>query len=714
MADESREIRKNRAIRRLRWLILAATLVAVAGTVGLFLAGRSAPPVPSEDEREAERMEPSGELVTVGEGFERTFSEGERQVFTLRGERYAVDREGVVFLEGVEVIVARDEGSHYEIEAAQARFDVEKREGRLAGGVRLAVPGELELTAPHLEITHRGSQARTRAPVEFKLGDTYRGRASEGLRALLVPRRFLLEGHVRVTTLPGAAAPLSLDAQGMVLDRGRNLVRSQGWAVLRRRGERVSALGMEVFFAEDESTPRVVRAEGKVQGFFRRGPGGSLEDVGADSPEVRDGDPGPEPEIRRLSFRAQKLSLRLTEAGQPERLDLERGVRGRAVLRALGPAEAPRYRLAAPYVSASFVDGEPSAAEATGGVELVMDEPPEAVDAEDQEGAGGAATGGRRATAKRGEAHFDAAGELTTFVLEQDVVLEDGEVEASGDRGVFRVVEETGELVGRPAVAVSERGRMEAPRILYTRGGGLVHGTGGVRVRLSQTGSSALSASPLGRGEGPIWVQADEGYLRDEPRGFLFVGDVRAWRGEDLLVAAELRGDEPEDRLTATGGVRTLFTPEDTDDGEGGRSAPIEVESRDLVYRGTERILVYTGDVVAEQEERTVACAELVVELADAGGMKRLVCSGGARVEDPDQGRTLDGERAIYEPGDRTIEVIAAEGGKVTMKDRDGNVIEGPRMEYDIDNDRVRVLGRKSGPAAPPTAGPSEAGPGAW
>ena len=37
------------------------------------------------------------------------------------GERYAVDREGVAYLEGVEVTVFREEGGTYEIEASQAR-----------------------------------------------------------------------------------------------------------------------------------------------------------------------------------------------------------------------------------------------------------------------------------------------------------------------------------------------------------------------------------------------------------------------------------------------------------------------------------------------------------------------------------------------------------------------------------------------------------------
>lgn len=747
MADESREIRKNRAIRRLRVAILAATVLAVAVVVALFLVGRGQEAGPPPEDP-AESMDPTGDLVTVGEGFERTFSEGDAAVFTLRGESYAVDREGVVFLEGVRITVYREEGEPYEIEAAKARFDVEKRAGRLAGGVRIAAPGGLELTAPDLQVTNRGQKIQTDAAVDFRLGDSYRGRANQGLQALLVTRRFLLEGYVKVTSLPAAETPLQLEAQGLILDRRRNLVRSQDWALLQRRGERISALGMELFFAEDETTPRFVRAEGKVEGFLRRGSGGALEGLEAGSVEATGGDPGPEPEIRRLSFRAEKLTLLLTDDGkEPQQLDLERGVRGRAVLRTLGPPGAPRYRLEAPAIIARFEGGDPVTAEATGGVTLVMDEPApatdEAGDAEEEppgtsrrataeraeagfeggdltslrldrdvvleEPTGGGAT--RRATARHGEASFDAAGEITTFVLRDQVTLEDGAVEARGELGTFRIGEGVGELEGRPAVAVSERGRMEAPRILYTRSSGLLHGTGGVRVRLEETESSVLGGSPLARGDGPVWVEAEEGFLRDHPRAFLFVEDVRAWRGEDFLVTTELQGDEPENRLTATGGVRTLWTPEEEEGGAPG--APLEVEAKQLLYRRSERVLVYTGDVVAEQEGRTVACDEMVVTLAEEGGAEELECSGSVRVEDPEQGKTLRGERALYDPGARTIDVTGAADGKVTLKDREGNVIEGPRMIYHIDQDRVRVVGRDENAPAPPAAAPAEPGPGA-
>ncbi len=718
--DPSREMRRNRAIRRVRWLVLVATLAAVALIVALYLAGRSDRPDSGidPDDLESESMEPTGEMVTVGEGFERTVTEGDRQLFTVRGDRYSVNREGTVFLEGVEVVIEREEGGAYRVEGEKARFEMEERRGRIAGGVRVEAPDGLVLETESLRVTDDGTQIRTSAPVAFELGEDYVGTA-EGLRAWLRSRRFLLEGLVEIESRPGAEEPLRIQAKGLVLDRNRKLLRSQDWAVLRRRGERLSALEMHFFFAEDERTLRFVRAERRVTGILRSGGSVDLGDSGA----------------RRLGFEAGKMTLMMSEDGRnPRQLDLERFGRMRPRIYTLGPRAAPRYRLSAPTITAWF--GAEGAAEravaegqAPGDVVLVMHEPGERVVDEaalgaqpvpeeaGEEGAGEpepeederAGPTRRRATGRVAEASFGPDGEVSTIEMRDGVTLEDGQVDAEGEVARFDPAEERAELEGRPAVARSEQGTMEAPRILYTRGTGIVHGVGGVRVRIDDAAGSPLGGSPLASGarnEGPVRIEAEQGYLRDEPRTFLFVGDVRAWRGDDLLVADEMRGDEAEDRLTATGGVRTLWNPEE-DDGTPAGSAqdgPIEVTSDELVYRQGERLLVYTGDVKAVQAGREIASQEMVLTLAEEGGIERLVATGDVTIDAPppadapdETGKSLRGARAVYDPEARTIDVSAAAGGKVSLRDSDGSVVQGPRMVYDIEADRVRVVGREPG-----------------
>lgn len=336
----------------------------------------------------------------------------------------------------------------------------------------------------------------------------------------------------------------------------------------------------------------------------------------------------------------------------------------------------------------------------------------------------------RRVTGAQAVMGFTAdgsPGELAIAGGEEGVMLtdgSDGSFEARGDRATFDLAADKGELTGEPTVTVTtERGRLEAPRILYTRASGIVQGSGGVRARLIETEASALDGTPLGRdaaaaGNGganePIRIEAEEGFFRDEPRSFLFRGAVRAWRGTSLLVADELRGDDADGRLTATGSVRTLWTPAD-DDREEREQGPLEVTADRLVHTqsddraGTAGSLVYSGDVTATRDGRILSGDEMDVILdGDGGGgsdVERIVAVGSVRIRDPAQGRDLRGGRAEYDVGTQVIVVTAAPGGTVTMKDKEGNQIQGPRMIYEIDADRVRVLGAEGAAAAPTDEG---------
>ncbi len=60
------------------------------------------------------------------------------------------------------------------------------------------------------------------------------------------------------------------------------------------------------------------------------------------------------------------------------------------------------------------------------------------------------------------------------------------------------------------------------------------------------------------------------------------------------------------------------------------------------------------------------------VDLDDKRQAKLMVCTGDAKINDPQVGRTVLGQRAIYHVADKQIEVF---GDPVTMKDKDGNQI---------------------------------------
>ena len=66
---------------------------------------------------------------------------------------------------------------------------------------------------------------------------------------------------------------------------------------------------------------------------------------------------------------------------------------------------------------------------------------------------------------------------------------------------------------------------------------------------------------------------------------------------------------------------------------------------------------------------------------------------------DPQVGRRVEGQRAVYHVARRQVEIF---GDPVVMSDRDGNKVRGKRALYSIDDGKVEIKGKdEAAPAAP-------------
>ena len=98
------------------------------------------------------------------------------------------------------------------------------------------------------------------------------------------------------------------------------------------------------------------------------------------------------------------------------------------------------------------------------------------------------------------------------------------------------------------------------------------------------------------------------------------------------------------------------------------------------------------------------------VDLDDKRQAKSMVCTGDTKINDPQVGRTILGQRAVYHVADKQVEVF---GDPVTMKDKDGNQIRGKRAIYAMDTGKGEVKGKdETAPAATPAPTPATAHPG--
>lgn len=662
-------------ISRLRYVLLVVMVLLVGGLAGLFVFGRMGKDPIRRQAEEGEASKAGEGTALIGEDFDYTFTERERPIFRIRGDSIRADQGGTIFLDGVGLTLYDEVGRAYHVESKQASFNRESNEGRLQGNVVLKGPDGLVLRTAQLHINEKGKVLVSPKAVVLRYAKMYVAKADK-MRVNLNEEMFVLAGHSRVDSLPGAEIPLNLTADRTVYERKQRLLRVEGNASLRRGPELVRAKRMSANLTEDESGLTFVRAQWNV--------GGRLSGSG-------DTGGGPTASVVRFTGRDLAVQFQPGSENQARRVELSGGENAKAMIETVGAGAAGVTRtLTALQIEGQLAQGVLTQANAFGGVEL----------RETTRGAGQREV--RRATGLRADAAFRPDGQLASVNLHNEVTFRDEQTRATGDRASLDLDSGRGEFFGDPVEAVSERGRMTAPRVLYNVENQVLNATGGVRAVMVQTEDSELAGTPLGEGEGPVHVESREAFWRKEPPSFLFRGDVRAWRGENLLLTTELKGEQAEDRLTAAGGVKTLWIPQDKANPKA-RRAPVEVVAQEMVYLEGGDLLTYTGSVRVVQEGKTLTCDKLDVELTEENRARMMTCTGNAHLNDPKEGRQIAGQKAVYDLTAKRMEIT---GDKVTMKDREGNQVQGRRVIYSVDDGKVEVKGKDEKAATPaPAAG---------
>lgn len=666
----ARPPRKAKApLARFRWLLLLAFLAVGGAVVGLYMFGRAGRPAPQPLDDGAGQV-PEGEITLVGEGFEFTHTEGARRVFKIRGESVRADRAGTVYLDGVGLTLYDESGTAYEVASEAATFNRETREARLEGDVVLRGPGPTELATAGVDLRQRGELLVSTAPVRFAYQDLV-GRADR-LRVFRPDDLYVLAGDVRVESREGIEPATRLTSQQLVFERPRHQVRAEGAVEIARGGDLLRAFRVAAYLDEQDEQMIYVRARGDVSGRV------AAEDGGRRRP---------------VTYHAQAVSLLRDPQGVPQSGELE-GARGRPVRIDAPTPDGTVQRLSAGFATVGFRDGQMASAEAFNAPRLVELAP------------GGGRRVLRELSGRRLEAAFGPDGRLSTMRADESVRYRDEKLRAAADRARFDLATGKGTLTGDPVHLSTDRGEVYTPSAEYHQESGLVEAHEGVRALIEEAAEMGLGGTPFAEGEGPVRVEAREGFFRDDPRGVLFRGEVRAWQGKNLLLSDELRGDQPgtaAERLTASGSVRTVWVPEEEEarprPAEPAGGGPLEVTSRTLRYAKADRELIYEGEVRAEQDQRFLECRRLVVELSAEGEAERMTCTGAARLDDRRAGNRARGEVAVYDLASRTITLT---GEPVTLTKADGATVAGGRVVYSLDTGTAKVVG--AAPAAPPAA----------
>ena len=603
--------------------------------------------------------------ITAGEGFDFVHTIEGRRVFRIRAETSLQDRDDTVHLETVVLDVFREDGETYRVTSDNARVNERTWEARLEGDVVVSGWGALELQARALDLQQGGQVLVSLGAVRFRYPPALEGRAT----SLRLDRRtdtISLAGGVHIRNTAGTDVPIRLDCERLVYRRGEGMARAVDNVFIRHGDQELAARALTIFLHEDQQSLRSLRARWNIVGTVK-----TATDFGGET---------------RMEFRGDFLQLEPAEDDPTRRNVRLEGSDTEAATVKVVEADGLGRTLTAQTLRSVTVAGQPVVIEGEGSP-LLIDE---FLDLEEPYPL-------RQLCALKAKAVF-AEGGLGQIALRERVNLWDRDFHLSG--GSQAVLDlDTGKIVieGPSVELFSERGDIAAPRITYSRDKGVLRAESGVRASLESSSAAAFEKTPFGHGEGPIRVESAEAVYTEEPAAFTFLGGVRAWRDENILLAEQLRGDQTTRELSASGGVRTLWFSAPKTNGSPNAPESIEVTSEFLTYRQIDGTIVYSGDVKVEQGRRIIACRELTVELDGAGKeAQRMTCRDSVNVLDPEAGRQVTGDSAVYSVAEERVEVY---GDTVRLIDSQKNRMEGKYLLYDLEAGTVQIQSR------PPVSG---------
>ena len=658
---------RKRARGPFRWLrrfLLLAGLAGIAGLVLMLLAYRFGNVETVQTERSA-RLPTEEGIVTSGENIDYVQNSGGKPVFRVRAERSLQDTEGQSRLEGVTLDVYRESGEIYTIKSNKARMSQETAEALLEGDVVISGWSDLVLLSRAIEVRQNGRVLVSRGTVEFRFPPNIVGRASRMRIDKATDTVNLADGvHIRS---PGTAEqePFRLDSKRLIYKRGEGLLRAVEDVVLRRGGLELATHTLSIFLREDGRTLKTLRARWGVTARMR-----DLDDAGGEQV---------------AEMQAQFLEIQPSETNPDYRIvTLEGGEEGPATLRIV-QADGLGRTLQGQKLETRGVGNRLGRLEGFG-------YPLRMVEFLDMPGERHLL---RRICAAALNAGFLPSGEIQQMFLKGGVELQDPELYAGGaDEAVVDSVSGLLQLRGPSVELFTARGDILSSNIRYNRSTGLIKAQGGVQATFDAEAGTSLADTPLSATDGPLRIQSKEAHWTAVPPGFVFKGDVRAWRGQNLLLADQMRGDEASQEMAASGGVRTVWVPQRSAATDSLASkAPIEVNAATMAFRGVENVLAYTGDVVVAQETRKLECKELLIHMVPGTGTaEKMTCREDVRFVDPVTGKRVTGDRAIFDVATGRVEIFGEEVRLVETIE--GNRLVGGYLFYDLDSGETRLSAR--------------------
>ena len=574
---------------------------------------------------------------------------GGRVVSRISADRVIPFKSGWSTLEGVKLILYRENGLTYELTCPQAQFNNETKEAEAKGGVRVASSDGVEIVTA--EIRYDGARLSNEIPVQFRV-DRWQGRAGAlDLDVQGETLRLFKEVDANMAIVQPGEVAMTIKGVESIFRRRENTIEWKERVEMNRGPERVIANWMLGRFTQDRRQLIGLEGNGNVNIIMaaNTAPG---EDLGGRKEITCDHfhtEIGPDGQIGAINAVAN---------GPNPVIAVLQGPPMREIV-----ARTVRIALANRVVSEMKADWQ-----------VVMKEPgPE----------------NRQIQAEHVIVSFDPnTRRARTAYLEGAFRFSDVKNTASAFRASYDIIGDKIILTTDPgwqATVVSDGQTVKAKQIEFSPRAQTARAIGSVIAELVGKGGgatpNATSLFPAGR---PVFVNSDELILRQANKVAIFTGRVKAWQDNNTLLASELQMQGAGDSITARGGVRTLLYNTGTEQ----RKTPVQTTSDQLVARKAERRIDLLGKVTIVDEARTMKSEKAIFFLDENRKIQRIESEQGVNVVDTASQRKGNGDKAVYHVDKK---MIFMSGAPATISDPAGSV-SGQQISFDLTRNRVQVM----------------------
>lgn len=591
---------------------------------------------------------PEDTPLLEGKSFEDVQTIGGRVVSRIRANRVVSFESGWTTLEGVELTLFRQSGLTYEVTCPQAQFNTTTKEADAKGGVRVASSDGIEIRTA--EIKYDGARLTNDIPVQFKV-DRWAGEAGAlDLDVQGETLRLFKTVTATMAALQPAEIPMTIRGNESIFRRRENTIEFKEQVQMDRGNESVRANWMFGRFTQDRK--QLIGVEGRENCVIVMAATGSAgEDLGGRKEIRSDGfhtEVGPDGQISALNATSVTNVAHAILDGPPKRDIVARTFRVALANRAVSEIKAD-----------------------WGVVMKELGEAPRQINAEHVTVYFDPGTRKARSSYLEGAFRYsDTRTTATAFRANYDIL---------GDRIILTTDP------GWQATVTSDGHILKAKQIEFSPRAQTARASGQVIAQLVSKGSTPSAENttlfPAGK---PVFVNADELFMRQANKVAVFSGKVRAWQDNNTVLANELQVTGNGESIIARGNVRTLLYNTSSE----ARKTPVQSTSEQLVARKNDRRVDLVGKVTIVDETRTMKSEKSSFFFDDKNKMQRIEAETSVQLTENATGRKGTGDKAVYHVDKK---MVYLSGAPATVTDPKGSV-SGQQIAFDLARDRVQVV----------------------